>query len=384
MSLGFAVATPYRIGGGAAAPIRGRLRVDGRFFVDDQGTARPLFASFLSRWMEPSRDAVLDEIAALGFNGIRIFAGDLGWAGQTAASARAALPGLLTAAAERALHVYVCACTGGGYDVEAHLREVARICATFTNTLLEGFNEVGHPTQSDIGKDPARALAVCRRVIPAGLTWTVGAPEGTDEPTPQETYPTAGGLFDDAHLGRGRDFYNQLRHARELAKISEVTGAPVMSGEPIGADETTEAGRREANPTFFYILGLLLRGFEICSVFHSQDGLNGALLRPNQHRCALEHVDGFHAIPTDDRLQFVNAGWQGSPVSAANFHKDDPEEEKRNPGTVVRTYSFIAGPKGWTALVGLTGDPRIVWGGGWRPVGVIAERTGMQLIEIER
>jgi hypothetical protein len=372
VSLNFSVATPYRIGGSTVAAIHGRLRTDGRFFVDDQGTARPLFASFLSRWMEPGRDAVLDEIAER-FNGCRIFSGDLGWAGQTPASARAALPGLLTAAAERDLQVYVCACTGGGYDVRAHLREVGHICATFTNATLEGFNEVGHPTQSDIGRDPARALEACRSEIPAGVTWTVGAPVGTDEPTPDGTYPTDGGLFNDAHLDRGRDTWNQVRRVREIAAISSSTGKPAMSGEPIGAAEQAIAGKRRNDPEFFYTFGLLSRGFEVGTVFHSEAGLQGQRLGPVQRTCADAFVAGFHAIPTDARLSFVNAGWPGSPVAGANFENG-----------IVRAYSFISQDKGWTVLVGRTGDARVMWGGGWRFAGLVDERPGVQLLAIER
>lgn len=375
MSVTFTPLRPFRVGA-HATPIRGQLRIDGRFFVDDKGTARPLFASFLSRWTEPSRDAVLDEVAER-FNGCRIFAGDLGWAGQTPAAALAALPGLLAAAAERSLHIYVCACTGSGYDVAAHLREVGLICAMFPNATLEGFNEVGHPTQSDIGKDPARALDACRRHIPAGVTWTVGAPNGTDEPTREGTYPTDGGLFNDAHLDRGRDTYNQVRRVREIAAVSEATKKPAMSGEPIGADEemggSTGTKQRRNDPGFFYILGLLSRGFEVGTVFHSEAGLQGRLLGPVQRLCADAFVAGFHAIPTQDRLSFINAGWQNSPVATANFETG-----------IVRAYSFTAGNRGWTALVGLTGDPRIGWGGGWSPVGTVDERPGVQLIEIHR
>jgi hypothetical protein len=340
--------------------------------VNDAGTFRPLWESFLSHWMDDGRDAVLDDIAKRA-NGIRSFAGDLGWAGQTPAKARAALPGLLQAALDRGLYVYVCPCTGGGYDVAAHLREVGAICAEFPNTIIDAFNEVGHPSQSDIGKDPRRALEVCRRAIPAGVPWTVGAPVGTDEPAPEGSYPTDGGLFNDAHLDRGRDFWNQVRRVRELEMVSAVTGKPCISGEPIGAAEQSQTGRRESNPTFFWTLGLLCRGFEIGSVFHSEDGLNGKLLGPNQRLCAEEHVAGFRAIPTDERLRFVNAGWSGSPVTAADFDHG-----------ITRAYSFVTASRGWTALVGKVGDPRVAWGGGWRPVGIVAERPGCQLVEIAR
>ena len=61
------------------------VRVDGRFWTTDAGTFRPIFQSGLSILVRgpPERDAFLDQTRELGFNGLRVFAGDLGWAAQT-------------------------------------------------------------------------------------------------------------------------------------------------------------------------------------------------------------------------------------------------------------------------------------------------------------
>jgi hypothetical protein len=355
------------------------VRIDGRFWVTDTGTFRPLFQSGLALLARgpPERAAFLDETRALGFNGIRVFAGDLGWAGQTPESARAALPALLDEAAARGLYVYVCALTGGGYDIEAHLRAIVDIVRGRPNVLLESFNEIGHPTQSDIGQDPARALQLAKRVIPAGITWTLGAPIGTDEPTPEGTYPTSGGLFNDAHLDRARDLYNQVRRLREIYAISEVTRTPAMSGEPIGIAEVPMPGKQrlwdDQAMRFAFAYGVLCRGFELGCVFHSEQGLQGQPLGPNTTAAARVFLAGWHAIPTDDRLTFVNAGWAGSPVAGADFDNG-----------LVRAYSFVSGARGFTVLVGLKGDPRVVWGGGWRSVSTIADQPGIRVIEITK
>lgn len=364
-----------------AAPIPPTLavRVDGRFWVTHAGTFRPLFQSGLSLLARgpPERAAFLDQTVALGFTGVRVFAGDLGWAGQTPAAARAALPALLDEAAARGLYVYVCALTGGGYDVEAHLRAIVDIVRGRPNVLLEAFNELGHPTQSDVGKDPARALQLARRVIPADVTWTLGAPIETDEPTPAGTYPTDGGLFNDAHLDRSRDLYNQVRRLREIYAISESTRKPAMSGEPIGIAELAMPGKQrlwdDEALRFSYAYGVLCRGFELGCVFHSEQGLHAELLGPNTTAAARAFLGGWRAIDTADRLTFVNAGWQGSPVAGADFDAG-----------VVRAYSFVSGTRGWTVLVGLRGDPAVRWGGGWRPVGVVADQPGIRVIEITR
>lgn len=373
------------------------VRIDGRFFVTDAGTFRPLFQSGLSLLARgpPERDAFLDQTVALGFSGVRVFAGDLGWAGQTVASALSALPALLDAAQARGLYVYVCALTGGRdpvYDIEAHLRAVVEIVKGRPNVLLEVANEIGHATQSNIGQDPERLLALARSVIPPGVTWTLGAPDGpfkTDEPTPEGTYPTSGGQFNDAHLDRGRDLYNQGRRLREVENISSVLRTPAMSGEPIGIAEVPMPGKQrfwdktgaqpqsggfdDAATRFSFLTGVLCRGFELGCVFHSEQGLQGQLLGPNTQRAAQAFVAGWRSLPTTERLTFVNAGWQNSPVSGADFDNG-----------IVRAYSFTTGSRGWTVLVGLKGDPQVRWGGGWRAVGVMADRPGLRLVEIAR
>lgn len=357
------------------APLQ--VRVDGRFWVTDAGTFRPLLQSDLSALVRDvgSRDAFLDETRALGFNGVRVFAGDLGWAGQTPAIARAALPGFLEAATARGLYVYVSALQGGGYDIEAHLRDVAATVATRANAILEVANEIGHPTQSDLGKDPSRLLGVARRVIPAGVLWTLGAPVDTDEPTPEGRYPTDGGLFNDAHLDRQRDLYNQVRRLREIAAVSDSTRKPAMSGEPIGIAEGPMTKQRfwgDDALRFSFAYGVLCRGFELGCVWHSEDGLNARPLGPNTRAAAEAFIAGWHAIPTDERLTFVNAGWAGSPVAGADFDHG-----------IVRAYSFVAGGRGWTVLVGVRGDPAVRWGGGWHPVST-RELPGLQIVEIAR
>jgi hypothetical protein len=356
------------------------VRVDGRFWVTDAGTFRPVFQSGLTLLVRgaPERAAFLDETRALGFNGVRVFAGALPWAGQTATAARELLPQLLDEAAVRGLYVYVSAITesrAGGYDLEAHLRAIAAIVQAHPNALLEVANETFHPTQADVINDPARLLALARRAVPASILYSLGAAD-VDEPDASGRYPTDGGAFNTAHLDRGRDTWNQVRRLREIAAISEATKKPAMSGEPMGADEqmggATGTKQRRNDPTFFYAMGVLCRGFELGCVFHSEAGLQAQLLGPVQRECALAFMAGWRSIDTNDRLTFKNARWDGSPVADADFDR------------VVRAYSFISGDHGWTVLVGLSGDARVRWGGGWSPHGVVGERPGVQVIEIAR
>lgn len=381
MIAGFRTAVPLAVKH-AAVP----LAIDGRFFVDavSRQTTRLVLASQLAILMRSpeERQARYAEMRALGFNGFRVFAGDLGWAGQTPAAARAALPGVLDDAADAGLYVYVCAITGGKapvYDVGDHLAQVVAMCAGRPTVLIEGANEIGHPTLSDQATVPWLTDRLTR-LVPRGQPWTVGAPVETDEPEPNGTWIASGGAFNDAHLDRGRDKWNQVRRLRELYAIVESTGRPQMNGEMIGADEqmggATGRQQRRNDPDFFFAAGVLSRGFELATLFHSQAGLMAHPLGPVQTQCALEFVRGFTCIPTDDRLTFINAGWPGSPVAAANFD------------AVVRCYSYVTGPVGWTVLLGMRGDPQVVWGGGWQTVRVVAETHSAdghtQVVEIRK
>lgn len=369
------------LSGGASAtlPAPTAISIDGRFFLRSGKTWRPLFASGLALCARSTaeRQAFYRETVRLGFNGFRTFFGDLGWTTQTPAVARRMLPIILDEAADHGLTVYVCAITGGKdpvYDIAGHLAEVIAICAGRSNVLLEGANEIGHPTLSDTAT-VAWLLDRLRRWCPPGLLWTPGAPVGTDEPTPEGTWPAAGGLFNDAHLDRGREKLDQVRRLREIFAIAEVTGRPAMNGEMIGADERmggdTGTKQRRNDPDFFFAAGALSRGFELGTVFHSQAGLNAVPLGPVQLQCARAFVAGHRALDTEDRLTFMNAGWAGSPVLSLEGRP------------LVRAYSFIHGDRGYTVpLGGAVGS--VPFGNGWRAAGVIAEMGDVHVVRITR
>lgn len=382
-----AVAVAVR-GGGPAAPASSpppaaaaavqaleRIRADGRFFVTAGGvTFRPVFASALAILTKPAEQqaAVLDEIQSLGFNGIRVFAGALPWAGQTADAAAAALPRLLDEAARRHLYVYVSAITdsGTGYDVEAHLRRVAAIVARHDNALLEVANEIGHPTQSARVNDPAALLALARRIVPADVPWALGAALGVDDVSPEHPYPTAGGVFNDAHLDRGGDRWTQVAGLRGIAGIGEATGKPVISGEPIGAAEAAIAGRRASAPAFFFAMGALCRGFELGCVWHSEAGLHGERLGPVQRRAAEAFITGWRALDTDARLSFQDPGPE-APIAAVAA------------ASVAHAYTFVAGTRGFLVLLGVSGEPALRFSNGWSDNDVAAERSGVQVRRID-
>lgn len=354
----------------SAVPAPRRLRVEGRFFVTDGGTFRPVFASALSILAKPpaARAAVLDEAAALGFNGIRVFAGRLTWGSQTPEQARAVLPALLEEAAARGLYVYVVALTdtATGYDTDEHLRQVARIAAARDNALLEIANEIGHPTQAPRVNDPAALRELARRIVPPGVVWSLGAILGQDEPG-DGRYPGDGGSFVTAHLARGGDRWTRVGRLRQIAALGEVTRKPALSGEPIGAAEAALPGRRESDPGFFFAMGALCRGFELGCVFHSEAGLRAERLGPAQRAAAEAFVAGWRALGTGRRLR---------PLGRAG---SDP-----GGSSAAGAYPFAAGGEGFAVLLGSAGDSPRQWGGGWQDRGAIAGLAGAQVRRLGR
>jgi hypothetical protein len=349
--------------------IQGRLRIDGRAFVNDAGTFRPIFASALSILARSSDDrrTFLDWAARTGFNGIRVFAGALGWAPQSAAQARAALPQLLTEAAARGLYVEVTAITdsrNGGYDPAEHFRAVARIAEQGSNAILEVANEPYHGTQADAIHSADTLLALGRQ---SQLPFALGAAQD------DESVEMGGGSYVTAHLDRGRDKWNQVRRVRELAVLGDTTRKPVLNNEPIGAAEVSQGGRRESDPAFFFCMGALNRIFEVGGVFHSEAGLNGTLPGPVQQACADAFVEGSRIVPVEDRLVFKNATWADSPIVKARFED-----------TIVRAYTGVGGSVAWTVLVGLSGDPGLELRPPWRIARRLAQRPGVEVLQLER
>lgn len=369
----------YLKGLNALAPPVSRLRIDHRFFVNDQGTWRGRLVgptSLLQRSRE-DRIALLETYKAVGFNGVSVFAGALPWANnQTAEQARAALPSLLDDAAARGMYVLVSALTESKqYDVESHLRAVIDICQAHAGCFLEAANEPYHPTQADLVHDYQRLFDLVHHVTPMGIPWALGAPE-TDELDPAGKWPQPVGPFVTIHLDRSRDKWNQVRRLRELAGVSEGLGVPVVSGEPMGAAESSIAQRRESDPAFYFAMGAECRGFELgACAFHSEDGLNARPWGPVQQACADAFIAGWNAVDAGTggaRLDFQNATWAASPVASANFDH-----------TVIRAFSFL-GPSPKLVLVGVTGDPQIVFKNGWRDGSLRAERPGVQVRALAR
>jgi hypothetical protein len=363
-------------GAAARVPIVGRLTVNGRFLNDGAGIYRPVYVSgftLVSRYgRDPaSAQAFIEWAARLGFGGVRVMAGALTWANQTPPEVLAWLMPCLQTLRDRGLRVHLSVLTdsGIGYDVERHVDQVTAIAARFDHVTIEIANEPWHPTQSSRVHDQAFLEALGRHYCdPRGLTWAAGAPE-TDEP-PRDP----GGRYLTLHLDRGRDPFNMVRRVRELANASETFRKFVWNDEPIGWAEAAEPGRRVNDPTIAFAMGLLSRAFEVGVTSHATHGITANLPGPVQYACHTALIAGTRAIPTSAPLAFKNAGWGDSPIKGAAFDR-----------TIVRAYSFMdASNHGYTALIGLRGDPALEFQHGFRERGTIADRGPVKLIEVSQ
>lgn len=358
---------------GDTQKLSGRIRTNGRMFWTDAGIFRPRFMGALSA-LSVSDDQVqtyLDWVVEKNFNGVRTFAGALAWAGQTAQSARNRLPFLIEQCHDRDLYIEPSLITdsGTGFNVEEHVRICADICNQYDNVLPEIANEYFHPTQAEKVRDP-RYLMELRKLIPSTLAVALGAGD-SDEPTadvPQADWVSL-------HMDRGRDKWNMVRRVRELENASAQYNKPTMNNEPIGAAEAAIGGKRENDPAIYFTMGVLNRLFEVGGVHHADHALSTTLPGPNQEACAEAFVRGSLLIQTASRMRFSNANWPGSPVVGAAFGEG-----------VVRAYSGLAedGSENVLVLVGLTGDPKLQIGNGWRLGETMDEMPGVKVIRLER
>jgi hypothetical protein len=346
------------------------VSVSNRFWTTPSGDFRPLFMSAF-RLPSMGRGEVgsyLDMVRQLGFNGVRVLAGALTWAGQTPQAAISGLPVVVEEAAKRGLYVQVTILTdtATGYDPASHVDAIESI-TPHAGTLIEIANEPYHGTQAPAVHSWTN-LAQWGSYYCDSRPWAEGAPEVDEPPLPFDP----AGEWISLHLDRGRDPWNMVRRVRELEAVSAIYHKPVMNNEPIGWGEFEQPGRRSANPAIAFCMGALSRGFEVGLVSHAEHGLMATFPGPIQTSCHSELVRGWKTLDSRGRLAFKNATWADSPVAGADFSK------------VIRAYSFVTSNAGWTVLVGVSGNPDLKWQNGWVPVGVVAGNGPCSVIEIRR
>jgi hypothetical protein len=358
------------------ASVAPALAIVGKHWQNRGAFYVPRWVSCLSALMpdrtEDQWRAFFEWAQRTGFDGLRVFAGELVWpwrAPQSAELARARLPKFLDLATDHGFAVEVVVNTGTAersYGISHHTHEVGAIVRGRRNVVAEGANEYDHASQFSEIED------MLARLMPeafAGTLWTMGAPM-SDEPDATDNYAGdyAGAHYNVAHLSRSRDLWNMVRRVRELNAAVDAEGQPCLNNEPMGADELdgSQTGKERLNdPAAFAALGALDRGFPgVGGVFHSQAGLHAELPGPVQQACADAYVAAHMAVdailggqPGDYR----NTGHEGSPVGAYS----DADWQSN----IVRQYSFVAGDRASSVQIGVRPGVRVPWVDGWRDVG---------------
>jgi hypothetical protein len=247
------------------------------------------------------------------------------------------------------------------------LTALGRIAERYDNVLVELANEAIHPSQAD---DLYTKLGGWRPLIPATVPVATGI-SNEDYYFDDVAYPTrALGDYITVHSERqdGDNGWRAVRHVRELGDISTKFMKPVVSDEPIGADEAPRAGARLNEPAKFFGLALVPRIAEIAgTTFHYEGGLRYDVPMNTQLNCFLAWRFGATMIPANSPLTYFNANnngtWPTSPVGNFNF------SEAGIPNSAVRAYSGVLGNtnKGYVVVVGKVGDPNVVFANGWTP-----------------
>lgn len=335
--------------------LRGVLGQAGRYLVDEADDFRPLLVgpTSLLALDEDGWRALLQDYQRRGFNGVRVFAGGLSWAGQTPTQALSRLPRLLSDLADLRMVAFVSALTDSAYmpNPESHLAQVVAVCRSQKNVLLEAANEPYHETQAALCHTYSQLAAAMLRAQPV-VPWCLGAPQ--EAQLDADARAGSQGTFCSYHLDRSRGGFEETRRLKEFGDYAAQTGKFTMSGEPKGAADDASSSR-ENDPVFFYTIGLLCRAHDLGCCFHSDNGLHAQPFSPQQGACADACVAGFCLLPTEERLRFYNAGWGGSPITGAAFQS----------GNIVRAYAYV-GRQSFAALLGVKGDHGVQLAPGWK------------------
>ena len=276
----------------------GRLSTRGTDIVCSDGTR--------FQWRGVTGFALLEQIAhgraqdadgfmrwarATGFNLVRVLAMAEVLFDLSPEEGRRHLDTLFEMAAERGLYVEIVALadTARRGMTPAGLREqvaaVGSAAAAHSNAVVQIANEHYHPTQVPALHDPA-ALRALAAMLPAQVLYTESAAADDMAVQPQ-------GAFITRHLSRGGTPAQMLERVALLGNLAVETGKPVVNGEPIGAAERAEPGRRLVDPGFFRELARRTSAAGLAGgTFHCQDGMFARIPGPVQQACALAWVQG--------------------------------------------------------------------------------------------
>jgi hypothetical protein len=169
--------------------------------------------------------------------------------------------------------------------VREQVAAVGRIAAGHPNAVVQTANEHYHPTQRR-ELHAVRIFAELGRLIPAQVLFTASAALKDSAEEPQ-------GAFITRHLSRSGTPSQLLERVQLLGRLATQTGKPLVNGEPVGAAERAEPGRRRADPGFFRELARRTTAARLAGgTFHCEDCLQVRVPGPLQQACARAWVQG--------------------------------------------------------------------------------------------
>jgi hypothetical protein len=348
------------------------LRIEGTRFVradgspfDWRGITAFRLAEFVAHGKEREADAYLAWAASKKLTVVRVLAMAGGIFPLPPADGVRALPRLLDLAQKHGIFVEVVALASTReytFDLEAHVRAVAGICARHPNAVLELANEPGHRSQIEPIHDPERMQRLAAS-LPREVPVSLGSVEYDQK--------FAAGSYVTWHAPR-RPGWDHVITVAGGAELVERFKKPVVSDEPVGAGDRIERGRRDNAPERFRALALVSRLAGLGATFHSNGGIQAARPSATESACLDAWTEGLDTLPRD-------AG------SAGTFRRADPADPivTFDPGQVAAVFVRATDTSAWILGVGVQGNPQLRARAPWRQL-TLKQWPGVYLIQAGR
>ena len=356
----------------AAGQQPAHLRIEGTRFVradgspfDWRGITSFRLVEFVAHGREADADAYLAWAASKKLTVVRVLAMAGGIFPLPPDEGVRALPRLLDLAQKHGIIVEVVALASTSeytFDIDAHVRAVARICAEHPNAVLELANEPGHRSQAAVVHDPEYMQRLATSL-------------------PREVPVSLGSVEYDVRFAQGSYVTWHAPRKPEWAHILIIAGGadlirrfnkPVVSDEPIGAGDRVEQGRRDNTPERFRAQALVSRLAGLGATFHYNGGVQSARPTATEMACLDAWTEGLDALPrhAGDRGTFRRAEANDPLVSF-------------DPGQVAAVFVRATDRNASVLAVGVKGDPRLQARAPWRQA-TIKQWPGVLLIGAER
>jgi hypothetical protein len=236
-------------------------------------------------------DAYMRWARQTGFNLVRVLAMADVLFKLSPEEGRIHLTTLFMMAGERGLYVEIVALadTARTSMTAAQVREqvsaVGLAASRHANVVVEIANEHYHPTQVRELHGPA-TLSLLEGLVPPPVLFTASAAAEDTAAQPQ-------GAFITRHPARRGSQADMTARVDLLGTLAKQTGKPVVIGEPIGAGERDDPGRRLTDPGFFRELARRTSAAGLAGgTFHCEDGLYARVPGPVQQACARAWMQG--------------------------------------------------------------------------------------------